>query len=252
MIDSFEPTEYFEGRSYTLICGADEAGRGPLCGPVVAAACILPQGVVIEGLNDSKKLTAKKRDKLFDEIKEKSLTYCIAASSVEEIDRYNILEASLLAMRRAIDGLYPVPEAALIDGNVERDFPLPARAVIHGDALVPEIAAASILAKVSRDRGCIELDAQYPQYGIAGHKGYGTRAHMNALREHGPAPIHRARFIRFLNPDDPSDTEARPEDIALAKQTEAWAFPADCRGKTCEETKDRLPAWILDFKHGGC
>ena len=134
---------YFEGLGYTLICGADEAGRGPLCGPVVAAACILPEGTVIEGLNDSKKLTPKKRDKLFDEIKVKALTYCIAQSSVEEIDRYNILEASLLAMRRAIDGLYPAPEAALIDGNVDRDFALPARAVIHGDALVPAIAAAS-------------------------------------------------------------------------------------------------------------
>lgn len=242
--------DYFDGQAYTLICGADEAGRGPLCGPVVAAACILPPDVVIEGLNDSKKLTAKKRDKLFDEIKQRALTYCIAQSSVEEIDRYNILEASLLAMRRAIDGLYPIPQAALIDGNVERDFPLPARAVVHGDALVPEIAAASILAKVSRDRGCLELDAQYPQYGIAGHKGYGTKVHMNALREYGPAPIHRARFIRFLNPDDPRDTEARPEDIALAKAPLAWAFPPDCRGCTYEDAKDRLPVWILDFKHG--
>ena len=241
---------YFEGLGYTLICGADEAGRGPLCGPVVAAACILPQGTVIEGLNDSKKLTAKKRDKLFDEIKEKALTYCIAQSSVEEIDRYNILEASLLAMRRAIDGLYPAPEAALIDGNVDRDFPLPARAVIHGDALVPSIAAASILAKVSRDRGCIELDAQYPQYGIAGHKGYGTKAHMNALREHGASPIHRARFIRFLHPDAADDTEARSEDIEIAKQKASWEFPRDCKGRVAQDIRDRLPAWILDFKHG--
>ena len=240
----------FEGQSYTLVCGADEAGRGPLCGPVVAAACILPEGTVIEGLNDSKKLTPKKRDKLFDEIKEKALTYCIAESSVQEIDRYNILEASLLAMRRAIDGLYPLPEAALIDGNVDRDFPLPARAVIHGDALVPAIAAASILAKVSRDRGCIELDKQYPQYSIAGHKGYGTKVHMNALREHGPSPIHRARFIRFLNPDATNDTEARPEDIAIAKQRASWEFPKECRGSSYEDAKDRLPAWILDFKHG--
>jgi ribonuclease HII len=241
---------YFKEQGFTMLCGADEAGRGPLCGPVVAAACILPEGTVIEGLNDYKKLTAKKREKLFDEIKEKALTYCIAESSVEEIDRYNILEASLLAMRRAIDGLYPIPEAALIDGNVERDFPLPARAVVHGDALVPAIAAASILAKVSRDRGCIELDAQYPQYGIAGHKGYGTKIHMNALREHGPSPIHRARFIRFLHPDAPNDTEARPEDIARAKERTAWAFPAECRGAACSEVKDRLPDWILDFKHG--
>lgn len=251
MNDEVAELLYFQEKGLTLICGADEAGRGPLCGPVVAAACLLPEGVVIDGLNDSKKLTPKKRDKLFDEIKEKALSYCIAQSSVEEIDRYNILEASLLAMRRAIDGLYPIPEAALIDGNVERDFALPARAVVHGDALVPAIAAASILAKVSRDRGCIELDAQYPQYGIAGHKGYGTKVHMNALREYGPSPIHRARFIRFLHPDDPTDTEARPEDIALAKEKEAWAFPLDCRGTSFEEARDRLPAWILDFKHGG-
>lgn len=250
MTSDVELQDFFEGQAYSLICGADEAGRGPLCGPVVAAACILPKGMVIEGLNDSKKLTAKKRDKLFDEIKQKALTYCIAQSSVWEIDHYNILEASLLAMRRAIDGLYPAPEAALIDGNVDRDFALPARAVVHGDALVPAIAAASILAKVTRDRGCIELDAQYPQYGIAGHKGYGTKVHMNALREHGPSPIHRARFIRFLTPNAPDDTEARPEDIAIAKDLSTWAFPDICRGLTYDEARDSLPAWILDFKHG--
>ena len=241
---------YFKQNGYTLICGADEAGRGPLCGPVVAAACILPEDVTIDGLNDSKKLTPKKRDKLFDEIRQKALTYCIAQSSVEEINRYNILEASLLAMRRAIAGLFPLPEAALIDGNVERDFPLPARAVIHGDALVPAIAAASILAKVTRDRECVALDAQYPGYGISGHKGYGTKVHMTALRELGPSPIHRARFIRFLNPDAPDDTEARPEDIALAKDPVSYAFPADCRGCDPSSVRDRLPAWILDFKHG--
>lgn len=241
---------YLKQEGYTLICGADEAGRGPLCGPVVAAACILPEDVAIEGLNDSKKLTAKKRDKLFDEIKEKALTFCIAQSSVEEINQYNILEASLLAMRRAIAGLYPLPEAALIDGNVERDFPLPARAVVHGDALVPNIAAASILAKVARDRGCIELDAQYPGYGIAGHKGYGTKIHMAALRELGPSSIHRARFIRFLNPDAPDDTEACPEDIALAKNPTSYAFPANCRGYNCDCVRDQLPEWIIDFKHG--
>lgn len=240
---------YFKTQGMTLICGADEAGRGPLCGPVVAAACILPEGVTIEGLNDSKKLTAKKRERLFDEIRKVALTYCIAQSSVEEIDRVNILEASLLAMRRAIEGLYPAPEAALIDGNVERDFQLPARAVIHGDALVPNIAAASILAKVTRDRMCIELDAQYPQYGIKGHKGYGTKAHMNALREHGPAPIHRARFIRFLNPDaDDATTEASPEDIARIKQQAAWDFPAERKGDASGSLED-LPSYILEYKH---
>ena len=184
---------------YTAVCGVDEAGRGPLCGPVVAAACILPVGLVIEGLNDSKKLTPKKREKLFDFICENALAYCIAEASVEEIDRLNILEADLLAMRRAIDGLKIPADYALIDGNVARDFQIPARAVVHGDAISPSIAAASILAKVTRDRQCIELDAAYPQYGIAKHKGYGTKAHMDALRQYGPAPIHRKQFIRFLD-----------------------------------------------------
>ena len=181
------------------VCGVDEAGRGPLCGPVVAAACILPQGLVIEGLNDSKKLTAKKREALFDFICENAIAYCIAEASVEEIDRLNILEADLLAMRRAIDGLSVKADYALIDGNVARDFQIPAKAVVHGDAISPSIAAASILAKVTRDRQCAELDAAYPQYGIAKHKGYGTKAHMDALRTYGPSPIHRKQFIRFLD-----------------------------------------------------
>ena len=188
-------------KGYSNICGVDEAGRGPLCGPVVAAACILPVGLVLEGLNDSKKLTAKKREKLFDEICENAIAYSIAESSVEEIDELNILEASLLAMRRAIDGLPVKANYALIDGNVSRDFQLPATAVVHGDAISPSIAAASILAKVSRDRMCEELDRQYPQYGIAKHKRYGTKVHMDALRAHGPAPIHRKQFIRFLDKD---------------------------------------------------
>ena len=184
---------------YTAVCGVDEAGRGPLCGPVVAAACILPAGLVIEGLNDSKKLTAKRREALFDFICENAVAYCIAEASVEEIDRLNILEADLLAMRRAIDGLQIPADFALIDGNVARDIQIPARAVVHGDAISPSIAAASILAKVTRDRACLELDAAYPQYGIAKHKGYGTKVHMEALRKYGPAPIHRKQFIRFLD-----------------------------------------------------
>ncbi|MBQ7391817.1 MAG: ribonuclease HII, partial [Clostridia bacterium] len=179
----------------------DEAGRGPLCGPVFAAACILPDGLVLEGLNDSKKLTPKKREKLFDLICENAITYCIASASVEEIDQLNILEADLLAMRRAIDGLSVKADFALIDGNIARDFQIPARAIIGGDAKSPSIAAASILAKVARDRDCIELDAQYPQYGIAKHKGYGTKQHMDALRAYGPSPIHRKQFIRFLEKD---------------------------------------------------
>lgn len=183
---------------YSAVCGVDEAGRGPLCGPVVAAAVILPDGLFIEGLNDSKKLTEKKREKLYDEICQNAIAYAIAESSVEEINNTNILEASLLAMRRAIDAL-PVPaDFALIDGNVSRDFQLPVKAVVHGDATSPSIAAASILAKVTRDRLCEELDELYPKYGIAQHKGYGTKAHMDALRQHGPSPIHRTKFIRFL------------------------------------------------------
>ena len=186
---------------YAVVCGIDEAGRGPLCGPVFAAACILPDGLVLEGLNDSKKLTPKKRDKLFDLICENAIAYCIASASVEEIDELNILEADLLAMRRAIDGLSVKADFALIDGNIARGFQIPARAVIGGDAKSPSIAAASILAKVARDRDCIALDEQYPQYGIAKHKGYGTKQHMEALRTYGPSPIHRKQFIRFLDKD---------------------------------------------------
>ena len=186
---------------YATVCGVDEAGRGPLCGPVFAAACILPDGLVLEGLNDSKKLTPKKRDKLFELICENAIAYCIASASVEEIDELNILEADLLAMRRAIDGLSVKADFALIDGNIARGFQIPARAIIGGDAKSPSIAAASILAKVARDRDCITLDAQYPQYGIAKHKGYGTKQHMDALRTYGPSPIHRKQFIRFLDKD---------------------------------------------------
>ena len=186
---------------FELVCGVDEAGRGPLCGPVFAAACILPDCLVLEGLNDSKKLTPKKRDKLFDLICENAIAYCIASASVEEIDELNILEADLLAMRRAIQGLAIKADFALIDGNIARGFEIPARAVIGGDAKSPSIAAASILAKVARDRDCITLDEQYPQYGIAKHKGYGTKQHMDALRTYGPSPIHRKQFIRFLDKD---------------------------------------------------
>ena len=186
-------------QGYTVVCGVDEAGRGPLCGPVAAAACVLPCGLVIDGLNDSKKLTAKKRDILFDVIKQEAIAYSIALATVEEINEYNILEATLLAMRRAIAGLTVPADYALVDGNVFRDFPVDGRAVIGGDATSPSIAAASILAKVTRDRICLELDAQYPGYGIAANKGYGTRAHMEALRNLGPTPIHRKQFIRFLD-----------------------------------------------------
>ena len=191
--------EKLHSEGFDVVCGVDEAGRGPLCGPVFAAACILPNGLYIEGLNDSKKLTEKKREKLFDIICENAVAYCIASASVEEIDELNILEADLLAMRRAIDGLTIKPDHAIIDGNIARDFQLPATAVIKGDAISMSIAAASILAKVARDRICSELDREYPMYGIAKHKGYGTKAHMDALRQYGPSPIHRKKFIRFLD-----------------------------------------------------
>ena len=198
MLEYTIENELYE-QGFTSVCGVDEAGRGPLCGPVCAAACILPLGLSIEGLNDSKKLSEKKREALFEVIKKEAIAWAIAYGTVEEINSTNILEATLLAMRRAIDALPVKPDFALIDGNISRDFQLPVRSVIHGDAISPSIAAASVLAKVSRDRICLELDKEYPQYGIAIHKGYGTKAHMQALREYGPAPIYRTKFIRFLN-----------------------------------------------------
>ena len=193
----YEEKRYAEG--YSAVCGLDEAGRGPLCGPVVAAAVILPLGLEIEGLNDSKKLSEKKREALFDIIKEKAIAYAIAEASPEEIDEINILNASMLAMRRAVEAL-PIPaDFALIDGNCSRGFNIPTETIVKGDAKSYSIAAASILAKVTRDRGCIELDKKYPEYGIAKHKGYPTKDHMNAVREHGVAPIYRKSFLKFLD-----------------------------------------------------
>ena len=184
---------------YKLICGVDEAGRGPLCGPVTAAAVILPDGLYIEGMNDSKKLTPAKRDALYDVITKEAIAWSVCNASVDEINATDILSATLLAMRRAIAALDPKPDFALIDGNITRDFTLPVKAVVHGDAISPSIAAASIIAKVTRDRICEELDRQYPEYKIAKHKGYATKEHMNALREFGVAPIYRTKFIRFLD-----------------------------------------------------
>ena len=193
----YEQKHYDEG--YKAICGVDEAGRGPLCGPVVAAAVILPLGLEIEGLNDSKKLSEKKREALFDVICEKALAYAIAEASPAEIDEINILNASMLAMRRAVEALEIPADFALIDGNCSRGFNIPTETVVKGDAKSYSIAAASILAKVTRDRGCVELDREYPQYGIAKHKGYPTKDHMDAVREHGPAPIYRKSFLKFLD-----------------------------------------------------
>ena len=197
-----EDTAYAEG--YTAVCGCDEAGRGPLAGPVVAAAVILPRGCEIPGLNDSKKLTEKKREVLFDVICERALAYAIAEASAEEIDEINILNASMLAMRRAVDALKITADYALIDGNTSRGFAIPTQTVVGGDAKSPSIAAASILAKVTRDRMCADMDAEYPAYGFAKHKGYPTKAHMDAVREHGPSPIHRKTFLKFLN-EEPKD-----------------------------------------------
>lgn len=187
-------------QGYQFVCGVDEAGRGPLCGPVVAAAVILPCGLYIEGLNDSKKLTEKKREKLFDIICDSAIAYSIEQGSVDEINNTNILEATMNAMRRAINNLSVKADFALVDGNIVRDFPISAKPVVHGDAISPSIAAASILAKVTRDRLCLEMDKQFPQYNIAKHKGYGTREHMELLRLHGAEPtIYRQKFIRFLD-----------------------------------------------------
>ncbi len=194
----YDLEKQLQSEGYALVCGVDEAGRGPLCGPVAAAACILPVDLELEGLNDSKKLSEKKRDALYDLICEKAIAYSVVLGSVEEINETDILSTTLHAMRTAIENLDPKPDFALIDGNITRGFTLPARAVVHGDAISPSIAAASILAKVTRDRICMELDEKYPQYGIAKHKGYGTKAHMDALREHGPCEIYRTKFIRFL------------------------------------------------------
>ena len=193
----YENKHYAEG--YAAIAGTDEAGRGPLCGPVVAAAVILPRDIEIEGLNDSKKLTEKKREKLFDIIKEKAVAYAIAEASNEEIDEINILNASMLAMRRAVDALSTKADFVLIDGNCKRGFDIPCETVVKGDAVSSSIAAASILAKVTRDRLCLEHDKLYPEYNIAKHKGYPTKEHMDAVRRLGPSPIHRKTFLKFLD-----------------------------------------------------
>ena len=177
-----------------LVAGVDEAGRGPLAGPVVAAAVILDERAPIAGLNDSKKLTAARREKLYDEIRAKALCCSIAIASVEEVDRLNILQATMLAMQRAVEGLRLKPVCVLVDGNRLPRLEVPAEAIVKGDALVASISAASILAKVHRDRWCEEIDRLYPQYGFAAHKGYGTALHLSALQAHGACPEHRRSF----------------------------------------------------------
>ncbi len=199
---TYEYENKYTAEGYTVIAGTDEAGRGPLAGPVCAAAVILPEGLEIEGLNDSKKISEKKREKLFDIICEKAISYGIAYASVEEIDSLNILNASQLAMRRAVEMLNPHPDLVLVDGNVARGFDCKAVTVIKGDSISMSIAAASILAKVSRDKVCAELDRQYPEYLLSKHKGYPTKDHMDLVRKHGPSPIHRKTFLKFLNKDE--------------------------------------------------
>ncbi len=184
----------FDWEQPALVAGVDEAGRGPLAGPVVAAAVILDERQPIAGLADSKKLSAARRDQLYDEIRAKALCCCVAQASVEEIDRLNILQATLLAMQRAVAGLRLKPGLVLVDGNRLPLLEMRAEAIVKGDAKVASISAASILAKVTRDRGLELLDQRYPQYGFARHKGYGTAEHLQALRVHGPCPEHRRSF----------------------------------------------------------
>ena len=185
-------------KNYATVCGVDEAGRGPLAGDVYAAAVVFDEGVIIEGINDSKKLTEKKREKLFDEIIEKASAYCIATASVAEIEEINILNAAMLAMKRAVEGLGVTPDIAIIDGNKTPDLSCLAKSVVKGDATSQSIAAASILAKVARDRYMLEMAKKYPEYQFEKHKGYGTKAHYQALKEHGLSPVHRPSFLKNL------------------------------------------------------
>lgn len=192
----WEIEDGFYSRGVNVICGVDEAGRGPLAGPVCAAAVILPKHLQLPGLTDSKKLSDKKRRELFPLIREQAMAWGVGFASEAEIDEINILQATFLAMKRAMAQLSLSPELALIDGNRETDFGLPVHTVVKGDSLSANIAAASILAKVSRDDYMLDMARQYPQYGFEIHKGYGTRAHYDALREFGPCPIHRRTFLR--------------------------------------------------------
>ena len=192
----FEHQCYDEG--FEIVCGVDEAGRGPLAGPVCAAAVILPRDLEIEGLNDSKKLSDKRRRALFEQITAQAVSYGIAFAPEQEIDDINILQATFLAMRRAMERLTVRPSIALIDGNRETDFGLPVRTIVKGDSLSANIAAASILAKVTRDDFMMQQAELYPQYGFDVHKGYGTCAHYDALRKYGPCPIHRRTFLKKL------------------------------------------------------
>lgn len=193
---TYEHNAYLRG--FTAVCGIDEAGRGPLAGPVCAAAVLLPEGLVIDGLNDSKKLSEKKRELLFPVIQENALAFGIGFADEKEIDEINILQATFLAMRRAFDAMQRRCDYVLVDGNRMPLMPVPGETVVKGDAKSPSIAAASILAKVSRDRVMLEYAKQYPEYQFEKHKGYGTKAHVEALRAFGPSPIHRRTFLKKI------------------------------------------------------
>lgn len=198
-MDNLEFDAWYRQNGAALLCGVDEAGRGPLAGPVFAAAVVFDPNKIPEGLNDSKKLSEKKRDELFDRICETALAYAVAEASVEEIEEHNILGATFLAMRRAVLSLSVTPDLILIDGNrIPNDLPASSEYVIKGDAKSASIAAASILAKVSRDRVMLELDKQYPQYAFCKHKGYGTALHYERLAEHGISPVHRRSFLKKI------------------------------------------------------
>ncbi len=201
-IDMLAYEKQYAAEGYEKICGVDEAGRGPLAGPVCAAAVIFPQGVVVEGVNDSKKLTEKKREELFEQIKEKATAYCVAWASVEEIETINILNAAMLAMQRAVEGLQEKADFALIDGNKKPFLMIPCEAIVKGDSLSHSIAAASILAKVSRDRLMKEMAEKYPEYGFEKHKGYGTKLHTEKLLEYGMCEIHRPSFLKKILGDN--------------------------------------------------
>lgn len=191
--------ENMKSAGMKAVCGIDEAGRGPLAGPVCAAAVILPDGLVIEGLNDSKKLTEKKRDMLFDIIIKEAIAYGVGFASVKEIDDINILNATFLAMKRAVEKLGVKPDSALVDGNRDPKLGIPTLCIIKGDGKSPSVAAASVLAKVSRDRLMLELDKEYPQYLFAKHKGYPTKVHYQEILKHGISPIHRKTFLKNLD-----------------------------------------------------
>lgn len=195
-VNMWEIENGYYSEEIQVICGVDEAGRGPLAGPVCAAAVILPKDLELPGLTDSKKLTDKKRRELFPLIQEHAIAYGIGMATEQEIDEINILQATFLAMQRALDQLSVKPDLALIDGNREKDFGVPVKTVVKGDSLSANIAAASILAKVTRDNLMVELAETYPQYGFEIHKGYGTKAHYAALTEYGPSPIHRMTFLK--------------------------------------------------------